>query len=146
MLIFFEHMDKRLFFQRVLKNINFPWILNFLFLEYGQKTTFSKLSQINVIFLEMCIFSDIWTKNHRNTNDLNKGAFSLNFDIFGEMGKTRLFQSDLKILWSDPQNVGIFGHMHNNYIFSKNSKEKYNFLEFDIFGDMCKKLFFQSDP
>ena len=121
-------MDKKRFFLNNLKKCSFSSKCC-----YGQKTIFSTWSQNNVLFLEILIFTNIWTKN-----DFSKmiwqSACPRNVDIHDDMEqkrrfprnvdmcKKRLLQSDLQITYSSKKywDLGIYG---KKTIFSKWSKK-----------------------
>ena len=139
-----------------------------IFGDIGWNNFFKVISKI-FPFLEMLIFLDIWTKKLFIQRDLKKSTFSLNFYIFGDMGKKRFFQSDLKINFLFLEMLiflicgknDFFKMISNNAIFSKFgyfwtygqitifSKWSENKLPFprnvDIFGCIVENRLFQSD-
>ena len=86
---FFRYIDKKRLFQSDLKLTSVSskyWY----FWAYEQKTIFLKGPKIP--FASILIFSEIWAIRIF----LDKHFFSGNVNIFGYIGKKRLFQSDLK--------------------------------------------------
>ena len=170
-------MDQKLFFAKKSKEFLYLWI-------YGQKTIFSKWSQKKcftqncpylrlcgqksifpnylkkrtdlkkVIFLEILIFTDLWTKN-KFSKLSQKHALPRNVDIYGDMDRKRFFQNDLKnrvipkkvifveiLIFTDLWTNNFFFKMIAKTFFSKSSKEKYLFLQFLYFWIYGQKTIF----